>query len=142
MEVEYKAWWAIKKLNLDLSWVGMKKFLDLNEMEELRNDAYNNSNIAKQRLKRWHNQLVSHKEFQKGQRVLLYDAKLHIFPGKLKWRWMGQFTIQQVHSNGVVELLNSNSTESFKINGHRLKPFVEPFSQDKEEIIFLEPHQT
>ena len=54
VEVEYKAWWAIKKLNKDLSRVGMKRFLDLNEMEELRNDAYNNSNIAKQRLKRWH----------------------------------------------------------------------------------------
>ena len=54
VEVEYKAWWAIKKLNMDLSWAGMTRFLDLNEMEELRNDAYNNSNIAKQRLKRWH----------------------------------------------------------------------------------------
>ncbi|RVW59602.1 hypothetical protein CK203_100689 [Vitis vinifera] len=86
VEVEYKAWWAIKKLNMDLSRVGMKRFLDLNEMEELRNDAYNNSNIAKQRLKKWHDQLVSRKEFQNGQRVLLYDSKLHIFPGKLKSR--------------------------------------------------------
>ncbi|XP_034680285.1 uncharacterized protein LOC117910307 [Vitis riparia] len=139
--MEYKAWWAIKKLNMYLSRAGMKRFLELNEMEELRNDAYNNSNIAKQRLKRWHNQLVSRKEFQKGQRVLLYDSNLHIFPGKLKSRWIGPFTIQQVHSNGVVELLNSNSTTSFKVNGHRLKPFVEPFSLDKEEIILLEPHQ-
>ncbi|WKA11218.1 hypothetical protein VitviT2T_028742 [Vitis vinifera] len=103
MEVEYKAWWAIKKLNMDLSRAGMKRFLDLNEMEELKNDAYNNSNIAKQRLKRWHDQSVSRKEFQKGQRVLVYDSKLHIFPGKLKSRWIGHFTIQQVHSNGVVE---------------------------------------
>ncbi|RVW64046.1 Retrovirus-related Pol polyprotein from transposon 17.6 [Vitis vinifera] len=46
LEVEYKAWWAIKKLNMDLSRVGMKRFLDLNEMEELSNDTYNNSNIA------------------------------------------------------------------------------------------------
>ena len=44
---------------MDLSTADMKRFLDLNEMEELRNDAYNNSNIAKQRLKRWHDQLVS-----------------------------------------------------------------------------------
>ncbi|KAL6342198.1 hypothetical protein AAG906_006812 [Vitis piasezkii] len=110
-------------------------------MEELRNDAYNNSNIAKQRLKRWHDQLVSRKEFHNGKRVLLYDSKLHIFLGKLKSRWIGPFTIQQVYSNGVVELLNSNSTGSFKVNGHRLKPFMEPFSRDKEKIILLEPHQ-
>ena len=140
-ELEYKAWWAIKKLNMDLSRAGLKRFLDLNEMEELRNDAYINSKIAKEKCKRWHDQLISCKDFQKGQKVLLYDSKLHIFPGKLKSRWIGPFTIHQVHSNGVVELLNSNSTSSFKVNGHRLKPFVEHFSRDKEEFILLDPHQ-
>ncbi|RVW20409.1 Retrovirus-related Pol polyprotein from transposon opus [Vitis vinifera] len=120
----------------------MKRCLDLNEMEELRNDAYINSKIAKQRMKRWHDQLISNKEFQKGQRVLLYDSRLHIFPGKLKSRWIGPFIIHQVHSNGVVELLNSNSTDTFKVNGHRLKPFMEPFNQDKEEVSLLEPQQS
>ncbi|RVW71457.1 hypothetical protein CK203_057571 [Vitis vinifera] len=142
VELEYKAWWAIKKLNMDLSRIGMKRFLDLSELEELRNDAYINSKISKERLKRWHDQLVSRKDFQKGQRVLLYDSKLHIFPGKLKSRWIGPFTIHQVHSNEIVELLNSNSTNSFKVNGHCLKPFVEPFSRDNEEFILLDLHQT
>ena len=63
VEVEYKAWWAIKKLNMDLNRADMKRFLDLNKMEELINDAYNNSNIAKQILKRWHDQLISRKQF-------------------------------------------------------------------------------
>ncbi|RVW49136.1 Gag-Pol polyprotein [Vitis vinifera] len=80
VEVEYKAWWAIKKLNMDLIRAG-ERDLDLNEMEELRNDAYINSKVAKQRMKKWHDQLISNKEFQKGQRVLLYDTRLHIFPG-------------------------------------------------------------
>ena len=128
VELEYKAWWAIKKLNMDLSKAGLKRFLDLTELEELQNDAYLNSKIAKEMLKRWHDQLVTRKDFLKGQRVLLYDSKLHIFPGKLKSRWLGLFTIHQVHSNGVVELLNANSNRTFKVNGHRLKPFVEHFS--------------
>ena len=52
VEIEYKAWWAIKKLNLDMEKVGLKRFLDLNELEELRNDAYLNSKITKERSKK------------------------------------------------------------------------------------------
>ncbi|RVW62882.1 Retrovirus-related Pol polyprotein from transposon 17.6 [Vitis vinifera] len=105
VEVEYKAWWAIKKLNMDLIKAGEKRFLDLNEMEELRNNAYINSKVAKQRMKKWHDQLISNKEFQEGQRVLLYDTRLHIFPGKLKSRWIGPFIIHRVFqwSGGIIE---------------------------------------
>ncbi|RVW25890.1 Retrovirus-related Pol polyprotein from transposon opus [Vitis vinifera] len=139
VEVEYKAWWAIKRLNMDLIKAGEKRCLDLNEMEELRNDAYINSKVAKQRMKKWHDQLISNKELQNGQRVLLYDSRLHIFPGKLKSRRIGPFIIHQVHLNEVVELLNSNGIDTFRVNGHRLKPFIEPFKPEKEEINLLEP---
>ncbi|RVW27399.1 hypothetical protein CK203_095427 [Vitis vinifera] len=142
VEIEYKAWWAIKKLNMDLTRAGLKRCLDLNELEEMRNDAYLNSKIAKERLKKWHDQLVNQKNFAKGQRVLLYDSKLHLFPGKLKSRWTGPFIIHEVQPNGVVELLNFNSTRTFKVNGHRLKPYIESFSRDKEEFILLDPPPT
>ena len=92
-------------------------------------------------MKGWHDQLISNKEFQKSQRVLLYDSRLHIFPRKLKSRWIGPFIIHQVHSSGVVELLNSNNTHTFKVNGHRLKPFIESFKQENEEINLLEPQK-
>ncbi|RVW83471.1 Retrovirus-related Pol polyprotein from transposon 17.6 [Vitis vinifera] len=141
VEVEYKAWWAIKRLNMDLIRAEAKRCLDLNEMEELRNDAYINSKVAKQRMKKWHDQLISNKELQKGQRVLLYDSRLHIFPGKLKSRWIGPFIIHQVHLNGVVELLNSNGIDTFRVNGHRLKPFIESFKPENEEINLLEPQK-
>ncbi|RVW62033.1 hypothetical protein CK203_064767 [Vitis vinifera] len=137
MEVEYKAWWAIKRLNMDLIRVGVKRCLNLNEMEELRNDAYINSKVAKQRMKRWHDQLISNKEFRKGQRVLLYDSRLHIFPGKLKSRWIGPFIIHQVHLNRVVELLNSNGTNIFKVNGHRLKLFMSYSSKKRRKSTSL-----
>ena len=47
VEIEYKAWWAIKKLKLDLGRAGLKRFLDINELEKLRNDGYLNSKIGR-----------------------------------------------------------------------------------------------
>ena len=61
MEIEYKAWWAIKKLNLDLGKADLKRLLDLNELEDLRNDAYLNSKIVKERSKKWHDQMAARK---------------------------------------------------------------------------------
>ena len=84
VEIEYKAWWAVKKLNLDMGRACLKRLLDINELEELRNDAYLKSKIAKDKMKRWHDQPIAHKHFQKGDQVLLYDSKLHLFLGKLK----------------------------------------------------------
>ena len=65
VEIEYKTWWAIKKLNLDLGRADLKRFLDLNELEELRNDAYLNSKISKDVSKKWHDHMVARKNFQK-----------------------------------------------------------------------------
>ena len=141
VEIEYKAWWAIKNLNMDLERASVKRFLDLNELEEPRNDAYLNSKITKERSKKWHDQMVARKHFQKGDKVLLYDSKLHIFPGKLKSRWIGPFTIHQVYPNGAVELFSSNESQTFKVNGHRLKPYAVLFEPDKEELTLLEPQE-
>ena len=97
IKIEYKAWWAIKKLNLDLGRASLKRLLNINELEEIRNDAYLNSMIAKDKLKKWHDQLIARKNFKQGNQVLLYDSKLHLFPGKLKSRWTGPFIIHQLY---------------------------------------------
>ena len=80
--------------------------------------------------------MVVRKNFQQGDKVLLYDSKL-IFMGKLKSRWIGPFTIHQVYPNGVVELLGSKEGQTFKVNGRRLKPYAVPFGPDKEELTLL-----
>ena len=117
VEIEYKAWWVVKKLNLDMGRASLKRILDINELEELRNDAFFNSKIAKDRLKKWHDQLIARKNFKQGYHVLLYDSKLHLFPGKLKSRWTGPFIVHQVYLNGSVDLLNSKDSRVFKVNG-------------------------
>ena len=143
VEIEYKAWWAVKKLNLDMGRAGLKRLLDINELEELRNDAYLNSKIAKDKLKRWQDQLIARKHFQKWDQVLLYDSKLHLFPSKLKSRWIGSFTIQEVYLNGSVDLLNAKDNRVFKVNGQRLKLYASQHSVDKKEIPLLDPpHET
>ena len=71
--------------------------------------------------------------------MLLYDSKLHLFPGKLKSRWTGPLTIQEIYSNGSVDLLNSKENRVFKVNGQRLKPNAAQHSIDKEEIPPLDP---
>ena len=138
VEIEYKAWWAIKKLNMDLSRAKVKRFLDLNELEEIRNDAYLNSKIAKERSKKWHDQMITGKNFNEGDQVLLYDSKLHLFPGKLKSRWTGPFIVQQAYPNGSVDLLNPNDNRVIKVNGQRVKPYVVQQTV-REEILLLDP---
>ena len=138
MEIEYKAWWAIKKLNMDLSRAGVKRFLDLNELEEIRNDAYLNSQIAKEISKKWHDQMITGKNFNKGDQVLIYDSKLHLFSGKLKLRWTGPFIVQQAHPNGSVDLLNPDDNRVIKVHGHRVKPYVVQ-QIVREEILLLDP---
>ena len=139
MEIEYKAWWAVKKLNLDMGRAGLKMLLIINELEELRKDAYFNSKFAKDKLKKWHDQLIACKHFKQGDQMLLYESKLHLFPGKLKSRWTGPFTIQEVYLNGSVDLFNSKDNRVFKVHWKRLKPYAVQHSADKEEISLLDP---
>ena len=123
---------------MDLSRARVKRFLDLNELEEIRNDAYLYSKIAKEKSKKWHDQMITRKNFNEGDQVLLYDSKLHLFPGKLKSRWTGPFIVQQAYPNGSVDLLNPNDNRVFNVNGQRLKPYVVQQAIG-EEILLLDP---
>ena len=123
---------------MDLSRAGVKRFLDLNELEEIRNDAYLNSKIAKERSKKWHDQMITGKNFNEEDQVLLYDSNLHLFLGKLKLRWTGPFIGQQAHPNGSVDLLNPNDKRVIKVNGQRVKPYVVQ-QNVREEILLLNP---
>ncbi|GJV55623.1 reverse transcriptase domain-containing protein [Tanacetum coccineum] len=96
--------------------------VQLNELNELRDHAYENSLIYKEKTKRIHDSKIKNRIFNVGDRVLLFNSRLKIFSGKLKTRWSGPFTVTQVFPYGTVEL-SQNSGPNFKVNGHRLKHY-------------------
>ena len=85
--------WAIKKLNLDFKAAKEDRLLQLNELEELRNEAYDSARIYKDKTKKWHDQRILRKEFKAGDKVLLFNSRLWLFLGKLKSKWNGPFTV-------------------------------------------------
>ncbi|XP_015955486.1 uncharacterized protein LOC107479900 [Arachis duranensis] len=124
VELEHRAFWALKLLNFDEQAAGEKRIRQLNELEEFRNQAYENAKIYKENTKMWHDQKIARREFTEGQKVLLYNSRLRFFPGKLKSRWSGPFTIIKVYPYGQVELMEDKTQRTFTANGHRLKHYL------------------
>ncbi|XP_024042132.1 uncharacterized protein LOC112099218 [Citrus clementina] len=114
VELEHKSLWAIKAFNSNLVDAGNVRKLQLNELEELRNDAYENSRIIKARTKAFHDKRIFRKTFEIGQKVLLYNSRFHLFPGKLKSKWSGLFVVKNVYSYGAIEIENPNNGVTFK----------------------------
>ena len=124
LEFEYKAMCLIKKLNFDFQVVKEKRLLQMNELEELRNEAYDNARIYKDKTKKWHDQRILSREFKTGESILLYNLRVRLFPGKLKSRWSGSYIVVAATPFGAVTL-KSNSGIEFKVNGQRLKHYLE-----------------
>ena len=108
---------------MDHDATGKKRFLELQELEELRLRAYGNSAIYKERTKKWHDKRIVPKTYEEGDLVLLFNSRLRLFPGKLRSRWSGPFKVHKIYPHGAVELVDKDEGMPFKVNGHRVKKY-------------------
>ena len=137
--LEHKAFWAVKQCNMKEDLVGEEKKLQLQELQELRLEAYDSSLWYKERTKLIHDKNLRHKQFFVGQKVLLFNSRLRLMPGKLESRWVGPFEVTSVSNFGAIEIKSLETGKTFKVNGHLLKPFLENFVDSKEVVTFIQP---
>ena len=120
---------------------GSNRRLQLNELEELCNEAYESVKIYKARTKAYHDKFIARKIFEPNQKVWLFNSRLRLFPGKLRSRWDGPFIVTQVFPYGAIELKNLKQGNTFKVNGQRLKPYIDGISDGEliESVDLVDP---
>ncbi|GJW47447.1 hypothetical protein Tco_0079093 [Tanacetum coccineum] len=117
VEIEHKTHWALKQYNMDLTLASESRLMQLNELAELIDGAYENTRIYKERTKKWHDsRLHGDKDFKVGDKVLLCNSRLKMYPGKLKSKWSGPNIVKTVYPYGAIEITDRDGF-SFKVNG-------------------------
>ena len=96
LELEHKAYWAIKELNYDFKLASEKRLFDISSLDEWRTQAYENAKLFKEKVKRWHDKRIQKPEFNIGDYVLLFNSRLRFFVGKLLSKLEGPYVIEKV----------------------------------------------
>ncbi|KAM2003475.1 hypothetical protein ACFX15_027034 [Malus domestica] len=116
IELKHKVLWVVKKFNMDLDAAGRHKQFQLNELDEIRHEAYENASIYKEKTKAFHDKMIRGKTFSIEQKVLLFNSRLRLFP---------------------VQIQSLKTGHEFKVNGHRLKPYYENCEEHAVDDISL-----
>ncbi|KAI5313077.1 hypothetical protein L3X38_042251 [Prunus dulcis] len=106
----------------------------------VQDSFYDSYRIYKERTKAFHDNQILWKEFQPGQKVMLFSSRLKLFLGKSNSRWTRPYLVTQVFPHRTVEITNEAKENAFKVSSHRLKPYMEtPFDTANESLTLKEP---
>ncbi|XP_062094062.1 uncharacterized protein LOC133800106 [Humulus lupulus] len=123
--------WAYRTAFKNL--IGQERLLELNEIDEFQNEAYENAKIYNENSKACHYKRIIRKDFQLRDKVLLFNSRLKLFPGKLKSRWSGPFTIVVLLPYEAVQI-HSKKTGHFKV-----KHYLDGPVEKCKYVLSLEP---
>ncbi|GJY78057.1 hypothetical protein Tco_0483858 [Tanacetum coccineum] len=127
---------------MDLIAAAKNHFIELNELIELRDRAYENTRIYKERTKRWHDsRLRGDKNFKVGDKALLFNSRFKMHPGKLKSRWYGPNVVKTVYPYGTIKIIDRNGI-NFKVNRQRLKKYHNEHDAEDKEVVEFEQDTT
>jgi hypothetical protein len=141
LELEHKAFWAVRELNRDFKLAGKKRLLDLSSLDEWRNEAYENTRLFKEKVKQWHDKRILNREFHVGEKVLLYRSHLRFFAGKLLSKWEGPYVIVEVYRSGAIKIASLKDDSTQVVNGQRLKHYIsgDSYNEDVDVIETVSP---
>nr|XP_016433163.1 PREDICTED: uncharacterized protein LOC107759688 [Nicotiana tabacum] len=108
---------------MDFEVPGEKRLLQVNELDEFRLHSCENAKLYKEKIKRWHDKLIKPRHSEPGQKVLLFNSRLKLFPRMLKPRWSGPFEVVRVTPYGAIELHTLNVKRNILVNGQRVKHY-------------------
>ena len=119
---------------MDLQLAGIKRQIQLAELDEWREKAYHSSKLYKERTKRWHDKRIKIKQFKAGDKVLLFNSRVGLLGhGKLRSKWEGPFLVSNAADHGAITL-QDDDRNVFKANGQKLKIFLMPEIPKLEEV--------
>ncbi|XP_071718275.1 uncharacterized protein [Rutidosis leptorrhynchoides] len=116
-EIEHRAEWAIKQVNMNMDEAGKARKFDLSVLDELRRDAYESSKIYKEKTKAFHDKQIVRRMFEVGHSVWLFNSRLKLFAGKLRSKWNGPYVVTKVTPYGAIEIKDLKGGEPFLVNG-------------------------
>ena len=143
LELEQKAYWAVRELNRDFKLAGEKRLLDLSSIDEWRSQAYENARLFKEKVKQWHDRRILKREFHIGEKVLLYKSLLRFFAGKLLSKWEGPYIIEEVYRSGAIKIASLKDGATQVVNGERLKHYIsgDSYNENVDTIQMMTPEE-